>query len=487
MAKSKKPVLIEQPKTRSFESTMRSAAAPLAAAGVIGVGTVGYYTGVLPELLNTQVTPEVPVIDGAVDAMVAVNETLRVTAPVVVLGMLGASAYYSVAGRFNSKQKAINHLSKTEYSGVGDIARSQADKMLGRSYSRMKKIAGVLGVLSATLVMANSGLEKDVTEGSLRPIYALTDEVSDGNGQLHLILQSKNNTFMDDSVISVDTMSNFAEDAAKEDITVVPFSKELMNINDTSAIQIALPDDMFASIADKSVDQSCDTIPVIIDETLSAEEGQDVTINGQAAQVVDVRSNLAQMNRSVAILSDSDMRCLKSDADASYFGALALGGSTQDIEAIIGSNSDMTAVTEERFYENNRDFWRANGTPVILILMGSIAVFGAAAMASKRESDLLHDIREIGTLNASGVSMKDIRRAESRRALRSSFNEALVAAPLAIGFVSAFNAAVSGLNVGVGPREVAVGAAINWASKEIAARKSISGLAKQIDLTQAVK
>jgi len=467
-------------------SLLRSGAAPLAAVGVTGLGVAGYYTGVLPDLMNTQIVPESSAIDGAVNAMVTANEGIRTAAPIAAIGMVSLAAYYNIAGRFNSKQNAINHLSKTEYSGIDDVVHGRSEKKQRQSVSRFKKAIGGVGVLSATLVMATSGLEKDVTEGSLRPIHAVTDIVRDNDESLHFVLESSNNTFMDDSTIARDTMSDLIEDAAEKDITIIPFSKELMNVNDTSSIQVSLPDAVFSQAAQFEVDESCDTIPVIVDDTLGAEQGDEVLINGSKAQVIGVKSGLAQMNRSVTLLADSDMRCLKDDTDDAYFGAIVKGGSTDELQALILPET-ATVVDEERFYENNKDFWRANGTPLILILMGSVAVLGAAASAGERRSALLQNVREIGMLNANGVEMADIKRAESRRALRRALYESAVAAPLAVGVAGAFNKTVSGLGVGIGLREVAVGAAITWVSKEVAARRAFSGLAKTIDLSQAVK
>lgn len=457
-----------------------------AAVGVAGLGVVGVYTGVLPELMNQQIVPESSAIDGAVDAMVAANEGIRTAAPVAAIGMAALATYYRTAGHLSGKQNAINHLSRTEYSGIDDVVHGRNEKKQRQSVSRLKKAIGGVGVLAATLVMATSGLEKDVTEGSLRPIHAVTDIVRDNDEALHFVLESSGNTFMDDSTIARDAMNDLIEDADEKDITIIPFSKELMNVNDVSSIQVSLPDALFSQTTQFEVDESCNTIPVVVDDTLGAKQGDEVLINGSKAQVIGVKPDIAQMNRSVTLMADSDMRCLKDDTDDAYFGAIVKGGSTDELQELILPET-ATVVDEERFYENNKDFWRANGTPLILILMGSVAVLGAAASAGERRSALLQNVREIGMLNANGVEMADIKRAESRRALRRALYESAVAAPLAVGVAGAFNKTVSGLGVGIGLREVAVGAAITWVSKEVAARRAVSSLAKRIDLSQAVK
>src|SRR3989344_1419852 len=109
-------------------SLLRSGAAPLAAVSVTGLGVAGYYTGVLPDLMNTQIVPESSAIDGAVNAMVTANEGIRTAAPIGAIGMVAMGTYYSVAGHFNSKQNAINHLSRTEYSGIDDVVHGRSEK-----------------------------------------------------------------------------------------------------------------------------------------------------------------------------------------------------------------------------------------------------------------------------------------------------------------------------------------------------------------------
>ena len=90
-------------------------------------------------------------------------------------------------------------------------------------------------------------------------------------------------------------------------------------------------------------------------------------------------------------------------------------------------------------------------------------------------------------LNAAGVSMKDIKKVETRRALSETLRATAVAAPLAPLVAAAFNAAEVGLKVGVGPREIFVGSSLTLVAKVVGARTAANKVEKSLDLSQAVK
>lgn len=473
---------------KSDKLRTRTARVGVGATTVVG-GYFAYKYGV-SDLLDTQFVPQPDTYPQVVEGMVAVNEGIRIAAPVVGMGMLSTALYFGAAGRLSKKEKTLNRLAKTEYSGVDDIASSDHSSSI--IFERIKKFRTGIGVaaLGAVLTMSVSGVENDITNGSLRPIDAVTSQFVPDGESYHMLLQSEGNTFMDTSSIPKTQLDAVVLNGQAMGIDVIPFKKELMNINDTSAIELSVPDTAFTSLTSVEIDESCDTIPAIVDDTLGAKVGSTIDINGQSAQVVRVTDDAAQMNRSIAIVSDSDMNCLKEDTDSSYYGAIIPGASAQDIEELLAfdyDNRDIAVVSEADFKENNRDFWRANGTPIILILMGSIAILGGVAAANERKNALQRNIREIGMLNAAGVSMEDIKKVETRRALSETIRATMVAGPVAPLVAAAFNAAEVGLKVGVGPREVFVGGALTLAAKTIGARRAVDVIEKKIDLSQAVK
>lgn len=481
----------KKPSPREYN---RRNTAVAAATGVVTVaaGYIAHKNGLDASILQSEIVPQPPTRTEVVDGMVVVNESLRYGAPVVALGALGTAAYFSITGHLGKKNRALNKLSKIEYSGVDDIQSvTKTDTLSGYAKeraSRFKRGAGI-AALAIVLTSATSGVEHEVSNGPLRPIDAVADLLSPNGEDYTLVLQDEKNTFMDDSVIAAhkfDAIQQRPEDG----IAVIPFTKELMNINDKSALQVALPDETFTYLSGVEIDDTCDTVPVIVDDTVDAEVGETADINGTDVQVVAVQGDMAQMNRSIAIVSDTDMKeCLQDGADNSYFGAFVQGGTEQEVKELLESHDlgYLSTVSEADFKENNRDFWRANGTPVLLQLIGYIAIFGGMAAAGERKNALQRNVKEIGIMHAAGVDIRDIRAIEDRRALSETFRATIMAAPAIPAVAAAFNAAELGMKVGVGPRELAVGSMVTLGAKIIASRRAVKSFENNLDLSQAVK
>ncbi len=473
---------------RNSNSNKKCTTAAIAAGvSTAALGYVGYKTGIAPDFLNSTIEPTPPTLPAVVDGMVAVNEGIRVAAPVAAIGAGGLAVYYTVAGLMDKKARALNTFSRADYAGT-DEAMQPSSRLSGK-LNTLKKGTGV-AALAIVLTSATSGVEHEVSNGPLRPIDAVTDLVSQGDSDtMAYVLQGSHNTFMDDSYIEKKRLDPVVADAASHGIPIIPFKKELLNINDTSAIQISLPDALFESIIQTPVDASCDTIPVIVDETVKKSVGDTISINGVPAQVAQVKEGMAQMNRSIAIVASSDMECLQKGTDTSYFGAMLPESYKDEVSSLLAKHdmSELAVVNDDFFKENNRDFWRANGTPILLQLIAYIAIFGGLAAAGERKNALQRNVSEIGMLNAMGIGMTDMRKIEDRRALRETAKATLVAIPAVPLVAGAFNAAVSGMEIGVGPREITVGSAITLGAKMLAGRRAVGQFEKKLNLAQAVK
>lgn len=459
----------------------------------LGAGYLAHKHGIDANILNSQIIPQPPTRPEVVDGMVAVNEGIRSAAPVVALGAFGTAAYFSITGRIGRKNRALNKLSKTEYSGVDDIQTLKETETLvdhaKERVSKFKKGAGI-AALAIVLTSATSGVEHEVSNGPLRPIDAVASLISPGADDYTLILQDEKNTFMDDSAVAPGSMQSIVTAGADAGMIIVPFSKELMNIDGKSALEVSLPDEVFESLAGVEVDDSCDTVPVIVDQTVGVPKGAITDINGIDVQVVSIKEDMAQMNRSIAIVSDTDMKeCLQDGADSSYFGAFVQNGTPEAVKELLRENgaSELSVVTEASFLENNRDFWRANGTPVLLQLIALIAIFGGLAAAGERKNALQRNVKEIGIMHAAGVDIGDIRAIEDRRALSETIRATIMAAPAVPVVAAAFNAAELGMKVGVGPRELAVGSMVTLGAKIVASRRAVKSFENNLDLSQAVK
>lgn len=480
---------------QTSENSQRQTVAAIAS-GVLAVGTayLAVKTGLSSELLDTTITPQPEAQPKIVDGFVIANETLREVAPAVTLGAISTGAYYYALGKMGSKGATLNKMANTEYSGVDEVIGSdktfdgKLKERINNKTAQFRRGTGV-AALAILLTGATSGVEHEIANGPQRPIDKMYELLAPGNNSLSILVQGRNNTFMDDSDIDRTKIDNLITVSQAKNIRIVPFDKKLFNIDGKSALQISVPISTFEAIAKVEIDQSCQTVPVIIDETVGKKVGQTANINGVEAQVVGVSNNIAQMNRSIAVLSDRDMKqCLQDATDTSYFGAVVPDMPEKELTNLVNSNGvSAEVIDQEHFEASNRRFWRANGTPILLQLIAYVGLFGGFAAAGERKSALQRNAREIGMLNAQGVDIKDIRRIENRRAVRETAKAAIIAAPAMPLVAGMFNMAEIGLKVGVGLRELCVGTAVTLAAKLIGGRKAAKKFGKNLDLSQAVK
>lgn len=431
------------------------------------------------------VAPSPGFVPGAVDALVAVVNGVRLASPFVTVVAVVAYLYFNLVGRSTARGRTLNRLSRIEYAGIDHLERDNG----GRSrflHGLRRFFSGTgLAILAVVLVGATSGIEHEVTNGPLRPVDALTDLLGQDT-DLSYVFQSPGITFMDDSAIPADQMERLV---SLSTAPVIPFGKHLFNLEDKSALEVSVPDELFEEVAEVEESTACSGRTVIVDDTVGADVGETVRLNGIRLKVVRVEDAIAQMNRSIAILSDSTMReCVVGNTNSAYFGALVL---TDDLAAISDTlafaNIDAVAVSDQDFRENNRDFWRANATPLLLQLILYIALFSGFAAAGERQSSLQRNSREIGMLNATGVDFAALQAIERRRALRTTLKATVVAAPLMIPVAAAFNASELGVHIGVGLIEVSVGFSLTLVAMLLASQRALNQFRRTLDLPLAVK
>lgn len=470
-----------------------------AAAVGVGVFTVGgafmaSKFGFDKDLLDTAIVPQPRAIPEIVDGFVVVNEMLRTAAPVVAAGALATGAYFKLEEKMGSKFAMIGRLSRKEYSGADDIVTpsQNSNSLVSRWKSKVARGTG-LTALAVALTGATSGVEHEISNGPQRPIDAMYQTITPGATSRSMILQSPNNTFMDDSDIKKPKMDAFVAYAKEKGVEVVPFDKKLFNIEGRSALQVSVPDDTYRVMTQKTGEFACKDASIIVDTTVDKNVGEKVSVNGRYLTVAGKEKGIAQMNRSIGIMSDRATReCIQSETDESYFGALIPDTDPEKLTELIKESQAfdgeaLAVVPQEHFEEANRKFWRANGTPILLQLIAYIGMFGAAAAAAQRVGSLQRNVREIGIMNASGVSMNTIQKVENRRALRETMTATVLAAPFMPVVAGVFNMAEIGLKVGVGVRELAVGFVVGLGANMWGARRAVKKFSKGLDTSQAVK
>lgn len=473
--------------------------------GVLAVGAAfaAYKFGMYDDILDPTLVVQPGARPEIIDGLIGTNEALRTAAPVVAAAAIVRGAQYKLASKMSSRSAMLDTLSKTEYSGTDNLTDSPSDQsLIPRIKRKLTKGAG-LATFAVILTGATSGVEHEISNGPQRPIDAMYEVITPGAESRATILQDRNVTFMDDSEIEKGKMDEFVDYAKEKDVTVVPFKKKLFNIEGQSALQVSIPDEQYKAITKQSGDLSCENPTIIVDDTIDKNVGEKVSVNGYQLTVAAKHEGMAQMNRSIGVLSEKVMReCVQKNTDSSYFGAIIPNKSPEEInklmkesgvfDAILGSVDqrefqEAMAGSSDHFDEANRKFWQKNGTAILLQLIGYIGAFSMVAISSQRRSELQRNVREIGILNASGVSMKTLREVEQRRALRQTFKATAMGAPFVPVVGAVFNSAQTGLKVGVGIREIAVGTTVAWAASAFGGRLAIRKFSKDLNTSQAVK
>lgn len=498
----------EQAEAKLFEQREASDAQKRLAqvgTGVVAVAAAfasykfGLYDNMLDPTLVVQPGARPEIIDGLIGS----NEALRTAAPVVAAAAIVRGAQYKLAGKMSSRSAMLDTLSKTEYSGTDNLTDSSGDQSLVRRIkSKLTKGAG-LATFAVILTGATSGVEHEISNGPQRPIDAMYEVITPGAESRATVLQDKNVTFMDDSEIEKEKMDKFVDYAKGQDVTVVPFKKKLFNIEGQSALQVSIPDEQYRAITGQTGEMSCEDPTIIVDDTIDKNVGEKVSVNGYQMTIASKHEGMAQMNRSIGVLSEKMMReCIQKNTDSSYFGAIIPNKSPEEVSELMKNSGvfdkmlnsvdqrefqEAVAGSSDHFDEANRKFWQKNGTAILLQLIGYIGAFSMVAISSQRRSELQRNVREIGVLNASGVSMKTLQEVEQRRALRQTFKATAMGAPFIPVVGAVFNSAQTGLKVGVGVREIAVGTTIAWAASAFGGKLAIRKFSKDLDTSQAVK
>lgn len=460
----------------------------LVVAGVLAPCSLLVVPGVRHGLRTATVTPVPGFVPGVVDVLVAVVNGMRAISPFVALAALAVGAVVTVTGRRSGHGRTIRRLSRAEYAGVDHLdQRSRPRAAPVRAVREL--VAGTgLAVLAIVLIGATSGIEHEISNGPLRPVDALTDALSGplGTDDVSYVLQSRAITFMDDSAIAADQLDLFATTAP---VPVIPFGKHLFTIDDRSALELSVPDALYARLAGAVEPTSCAGRTIVVDDTVGARPGDSVAVNGVALRVAAVRDGMAQMNRSIGILAESTVRaCISNGTTTAWFGALVGSTDTAQVDRLLtASGIEAVAVGRGDFRENNRDFWRANATPLLLQLILYIALFSAFAAANERRSALQRNVREIGMLHASGVEFGTLRAIERLRALRTTLRATALAAPLMVPVAAAFNASELGVRISVGLTELSVGFSLTLVAMTLASHRALTQFRTSLDLPLAVK
>lgn len=449
--------------------------------GVILAGGAAYFqhrTG----FLDAKLTPDVPVYDQITTGIVEANAALRSFAPYALAAGVGAQLAYRIKAETSPPALQIWEYSSHEYTVDYD-----ANKRVRLPRVR-KLLAGTALVASAVAFMGGSAaIEDEVSNGPNRPLDALLNDLGAQGGDSAIIVDDEGAMFMLDGRVSQAAIADLQTEV-RDSATFVPFGKDLPNIqtNDKnlSGLVIGVGESTNAG-------ETCEEVRVSADEAADVEVGEIIEINGVEAEVRDVINGTSSMNRVTAVTDlETYNNCIIGNPDAPYFGAVVEGMTVEETNNLIGRteyDEDIVAITRDQFVENNRKFWQANGTPILLQEILYLGAFAGLAMAASLRNNLQRNIKEISTLFAMGVGEAQLKSIETLRALRRTLKSSVIAAPLVPLLAAGVNAAERGLQVGVSVRDVAVGYTVALASSIISARRAVRKFVKTNDPAEVLR
>lgn len=480
------------------------AKAVTAVAGTIGVLAAATAVRYGAPLFNPKFVPNVPVVPQIAEGIRRLNDTIRAVAPGAFVGGLCAQLSYATKGRVSRTDRAASRMAKHEYRPLIENAK---DNKKGARPRRIRR-GLALAAISATLISAATGIEDEVSNGPGRPINTVFSMASDavGPGEVGIIAQYPEATFMNDSSVPSDQIISMQEKVRELGGISTPLGKNLPQIkSDRSGVNIAglaiaVDGKLFNSLAGTETGNAADIntdciqnpVQVIAGRAIGAKTGDILTLNGVNAEVVGIKDDLDSMNRGTVIAPIGPYtQCVKHENPdtSSAYGLLTHGLSKPELQDVAKSTegNTLSALTQKEFIENNRSFWKNNGTPIILQLMAYLAGYAAVADKKSKRASLQASIREVGSLDVAGVKSSALKKIETIKALREGAGAAMVAVAAAPMFAAAINAAEFGLKVGIGFREIAVGYLFTTAAKVYGGRRAVGEFAKEINTSEVIR
>ncbi len=192
--------------------------------------------------------------------------------------------------------------------------------------------------------------------------------------------------------------------------------------------------------------------------------GATVTLRGRRLRIVGHTAKPASLlNRAVVFVTPATFDRAGGTREAP-FAAVATGPRGRAaLDAVRAGQSptDALAVSSTaQIADANRRFWAGNGTPLMLILILLVMIFGGVAFYASRKA--LHEQAraEIATLLAIGVPPRVLGTAELARTALSACVAAIIGGPIAIAIVALANSQILGFHAAVQPLMVAASAGL---------------------------
>jgi hypothetical protein len=181
--------------------------------------------------------------------------------------------------------------------------------------------------------------------------------------------------------------------------------------------------------------------------------GATVTLRGRRLRVVAHTAKAASLlNRAVVFVTPAAFDRSDGSREAPFAAVAAGGPGRAALDAVRAGQAapdELAVSSTAQIADANRRFWAGNGTPIMLILILLVMVFGGVAFYASRKA--LHEQAraEIATLLAIGVPPRVLGAAELVRTAISACVAALIGGPLAVAIVALADSQILGFHATV--------------------------------------
>jgi len=327
-------------------------------------------------------------------------------------------------------------------------------------------------LIAVTATSVALAFERELREGPNRVLYRV---VEDRGGELSWLMQADTRHFMNDSRLPAAAVADVRRSPA-----AALFWSQLSDVTPRSgrpitALIIARSAPGGAAAAPVQVDPptarcsvSSGACRLAADEAVTDDDvapvGSAVTLRGRRLRVVaHTAQAVSLLNRAVVFVHPAAFDHSAGSREQP-FAAVAAGANGRAGLDAIRTRQAMRQGLEVRstaqIADANRRFWAGNGTPLLLILIVIVMVFGGVAFYASRKA--LHEQAraEIATLLAVGVPPHVLATAELVRTALSACVAGLLGGPLAIAIVALANSQILGFHAAVQLTMVAASAGL---------------------------
>lgn len=421
------------------------------------VGAGGYATA-------TGFAPNPEVSSSGTDALIGVNDFLRDNGETALIAVAGLSAAIMVA-RFKSRR-------------VKEMLDITQPVSQGREKHWSRKI---LPPLLVTATAVGTGLGAEAGQGASEPVRGIVSAIGGNPETSYVVVGNKDVLPFNRSSVAQEDITKISDWAVGNDLNSTSFYMELGSAknedkvsNPSSAGIIALPESLLPGMTE--IDAPEDTMRVITTKQF-AEQGDEITVEGKPAIVVETTDTYPGLDRTSIITPVEDFQANVLHGEPPFGMVIANLESPEALEAYIQANNiDAAVIPVQEWEENYNEFWDRSVTPLSMEFMLLIGGLGAVGASFMRTSDIIRRRRGLAIQNVMGVDKDTEARAEYLRTVIDTAKATAYAATPTIGVLALTNSAQYGVSLeasaaGLGAGTILVGGSL--LASTLAAGRSI--------------